>query len=310
MKHKSWVSLASAAALISAAAIAQAQNDPQEEVPPPAHMLLAQGLGPEEGPGGPPPFGEGVELLGFEGMHGGKVVKGAPFSATATSDTTQTLQDGNTIHRTTKSNLYRDSEGRVRREITFSGFGPLQAPGKPRTMIMINDPVAGAHYMLNPDDKVAHKMLAHGSKDGAGPGKMFKDKGQGRLRRQQDAANISTDSLGTKIINGVNAEGTRVTHTIPAGQIGNDQPIRMVFERWYSPDLQMVIQSTRTDPRFGTTTYTVTNIQRNEPAAAMFSVPSDYTVKEGGPGKRARSFRGGPHGGAPADAPPAPPSGL
>lgn len=309
MRHKNWVSLVPAAALIFAAAIAHAQNAPQEEASPLPLILIAQGLGPEEGPG-PAPFAEGLELLGFEGMHPGKVVKGAPFSATATSDTTQTLQDGNTIHRTTKSDLYRDSEGRSRREITFSGFGPLQAAGKTRTMTMINDPVAGAHYMLDPDSKVAHKMLARGAKHEAGPGKMFKDKGLDRLPRHLDAANVTTESLGTQNINGVNAEGTRVTHTIPAGQIGNDQPIHIVFERWYSPDLQMVVKSTRSDPRFGTTTYTVSDIKRTEPAAAMFSVPSDYTVKEGGPGKHMRRFRSAPPAGAPADAPPAPPSGL
>jgi hypothetical protein len=309
MRHKNWVSLVSAAALIFAAAIAHAQNAPREEASPLPLILIAQGLGPEEGPG-PAPFAEGLELLGFEGMHPGKVVKGAPFSATATSDTTQILQDGNTIHRTTKSNLYRDSEGRSRREITFSGFGPLQAAGKTRTMTMIDDPVAGAHYMLDPDAKVAHKMLARVPKDVSGPGKMFKDKGLDRLPRHLDAANVTTESLVAQNINGVNAEGTCVTHTIPAGQIGNDQPIHIVFERWYSPDLQMVVKSTRSDPRFGTTIYNVTHIQRAEPAAAMFSVPSDYTVKEGGPGKRMRRFRGGPPTGAPADAPPAPPSGL
>ena len=285
----------------------------QEEAPPLPLMLVAQGLGPDDGPGGPPPFGEGMELLGFEGMHGGKLVKGAPFSATATSDTTQALQDGNTIHRTTKSSLYRDSQGRSRREITFAGFGPLQAAGKTHTMIMINDPVAGAHYMLNPEEKVAHKMTSHGPRDGAEPGKMFRENGAARSHKHEDAANVTTESLGTQNINGVNAEGTRITHTIPAGQIGNDQPIHVVFERWYSPDLQMVVKSTRTDPRFGTTTYNVSNIQRSEPAAAMFAVPSDYTVKEGGPGGRRRGmrrFHDAPPAGAPADVPPPPPSGL
>jgi len=85
-----------------------------------------------------------------------------------------------------------------------------------------------------------------------------------------------------------------------------------VFERWYSPDLQIVVKSTRNDPRFGTTTYALSNVQRTEPAAALFTVPADYTVKEGGPGgprNHRRGFHGGPGGGAPADAPP-PPSGL
>ena len=305
MTQKNWLCIGAAAALISAAVVSHAQNVPQkQEEAPPQPLLIAQGLGPEEGPGAPPPFGEGVELLGFEGMHGGKVVKGAPFSATATSVTTQTLQDGNSINRTTKSLLYRDSEGRVRRDVTFSGFGPLQAAGKTRTMIMINDPVAGAHYMLNPDEKIAHKMPAHSPKDAAGK---FKDNAAGRFGKRQDSANFTTESLGTQNVNGVNAEGTRITHTIPAGQIGNEQPINVVFERWYSPELQMVVKSTRTDPRFGTTTYNLSNIQRAEPAAAMFTVPADYTIKEGGPGgpgMRMRHFRGAPPAGAPADAPP------
>jgi hypothetical protein len=257
-----------------------------------------------------------MELLGFEGLHGGKVVKGAPFSATASSDSTQTLQDGTSIHRTTSSALYRDSQGRFRREVTLSGFGPLQASGKPHTMITIGDPVAGAHYMLDPEQKVAHKMTPHKGGKGGGfsdeKAQAFEQKMQKRIAKQEADGTVKKESLGTQVINGVNAEGTRITHTIPAGQIGNDKPIQIVFERWYSPDLQIVVKSTRSDPRFGTTTYALTNVQRAEPSAALFTVPSDYTVKEGGPGGpgHRRGMHGRPGGGgAPADAPP-PPSGF
>jgi len=253
-----------------------------------------------------------MELLGFEGLHGGKVVKGAPFSATASSESTQTLQDGTSIHRTTSSALYRDSQGRFRREVTLSGFGPLQTSGKPHTMITIGDPVAGAHYMLDPEQKVAHKMTPH--KGGAfsdEKAQSFEQKMQKRMAKQEADGTVKKESLGTQAINGVNAEGTRITHTIPAGQIGNDKPIQIVFERWYSPDLQIVVKSTRSDPRFGTTTYALANVQRAEPSAALFTVPSDYTVKEGGPGVpgHRRGLHGGPGGGAPADAPQGP-SGL
>jgi hypothetical protein len=254
-----------------------------------------------------------MELLGFEGLHGGKVVKGAPFSATASSESTQTLQDGTSIHRTTSSALYRDSQGRFRREVTLFGFGPLQASGKPHTMITIGDPIAGAHYMLDPEQKVAHKMTPH--KEGKGgafsdeKAQAFEQRMQKRMAKQEADGTVKKESLGTQMINGVNAEGTRITHTIPAGQIGNDKPIQIVFERWYSPDLQIVVKSTRSDPRFGTTTYALTNVQRTEPSAALFTVPSDYTVKEGGPGGpgHRRGLHGGPGGGsAPADAPPGP----
>ena len=283
----------------------------QQAPPPPG--LGYHGGGPEEGgPGGP--FGDRIELLGFEGMHAGKIVKGAPFSATASSETTQTLQDGTVIDRTTSSALYRDSQGRVRREVTLAGFGPLQTSGKPRTMITIGDPVADVHYLLDPEKKVAHKMTRpNGGKNGAGPNgnaQAFEQKMQQRLAKEEVSGQVKTETLGTQTIkeNGLSAEGTRITRTIPAGQIGNSNPIQIMFERWYSPDLQMVVKSTRTDPRFGTTTYVLTNVQRTEPAAAMFTVPADYTVKEGGPGgpRHGRRFHGQP-GTAPGDVPPPPP---
>src|SRR5207249_9818645 len=85
---------------------------------------------------------------------------------------------------------------------------------------------------------------------------------------------LKTESLGTQTINSVTAQGTRYTRTIPAGQIGNEQPIIIVSERWYSPDLQIVVMSKRSDPRFGETTYQLTNLQRSEPAASLFQVPA------------------------------------
>src|ERR1700749_3302217 len=115
MNRNRLASTALAAALLLGVGNLRAQDGP----PPPDVMMHGPG-----GPGGPGPFGDQVELMGFEGLHGGKVVKGAPFSATASRETTQTLPDGTSIHRTTTSNLYRDSQGRSRNEVTLSGFGP------------------------------------------------------------------------------------------------------------------------------------------------------------------------------------------
>jgi hypothetical protein len=273
----------------------------QEPAPPPPEIFLQAG---DFGDGGAGFIAEKIELLGFEGVHGGKVVTGAPFSATATAETTQTLQDGTTIHRTSSTVLYRDSQGRSRKEVTLSGFGPLEASGKPRTMITISDPVAGTHYMLNPDEKVAHKMIAHLNGDGPPPDKAqaFKQKMQQKLQSDEASGALKKESLGTQTISGISAEGTRTTRTIPVGQIGNDKPIQVVFERWYSSDLQIVVKSTRTDPRFGTTTYTVTNLQRKDPAADLFTVPADYTVDQGpGAGHFRHQFRKGPPPAGPAD---------
>src|SRR6266446_2835832 len=182
-------------------------------------------------------------------------------------------------------------------------------------MMTNSDPIAGAHYMLDPEQKVAHKMTPHkGGKGGAfseEKAQAFEQKMEKRLAKQEADGTVKKESLGTQMINGVNAEGTRITHTIPAGQIGNDKPIQIVFERWYSPDLQVVVKSTRSDPRFGTTTYALNNVQRAEPAATLFTVPADYTVKEGGPGgprNHMRRFHDAPpEGGPAAAAPPASP---
>jgi hypothetical protein len=247
------------------------------------------------GPDGPPPFGGPMELMGFEGMHGGKVVKGAPFSATATSETTETLQDGSVIRRTSQVTMYRDSQGRSRHEATFTGFGPLSASGAPKTMIGISDPVAGVHIMLDNEKKVAHKSAIHQRGNGGNtPDANFQSRMQEREQKEIAAGLLKKESLGTQTISGVVAEGTRITRIIPAGQIGNEKALQIVSEHWYSQDLQILLKSTRTDPRTGTTTYTVNTIQRTEPAASLFTVPADFTVQTGG------GPRGGPGGPGPA----------
>lgn len=259
-----------------------------------ALMLSVAAEAQRRGPG-LPPFDAPIELMGFEGMHGGKVVKGAPFSATATAQTTETLQDGSQIHRTTQISMYRDSQGRSRHETTFNGFGALAAEGGPKKMISISDPVAGARFLLNEDQKVARRMSFREGPDSATADARIaarESKRESRRAEQEAAGLLKTESLGTQMVNGVSAEGTRVTRTIPVGQIGNDKALQIVSERWYSPDLQIVVKSARTDPRFGTTTYNVTNIQRAEPAATLFTVPSDFTVQEGRAGRRLR--RGAP----------------
>jgi hypothetical protein len=268
-------------------------------------LVLGVGTAVAQGPGGHHgPFGGPMELMGFEGMHGGKLVTGAPFSATSTSTTKQTLQDGTTtINRTAQGAVYRDSQGRSRREVTFTGVGPLAATGGTHKMIAIFDPVAGVHYMLNPDKKVAYKMTPPAGAGGnAAKGQAFEQKMQARQAQEEASGALKVDSLGTQNINGVNATGTRTTRTIAAGEIGNSAPIQIVSERWYSADLQTVVQSTRTDPRFGTTTFSLTNIQKTEPAGTLFTVPADYTVQAGGPG------HGHHHGGAAAGVAPPPPA--
>ena len=176
-------------------------------------------------------------------------------------------------------------------------------------MVTIADPVAGVHYMLDADQKVAYKMVfsGHGGTAmDADKAEAFHQKMQAREQQEEASGALNTESLSPQMVNGVNAQGTRTTHTIAAEEIGNDRPIQVVSERWYSAELQTVIKRTRTDPRFGTSTYSLTNIRRTEPAAILFTVPSDYTIKEGRTGGHGH----GPHhrAGPPpaADTPPPP----
>jgi hypothetical protein len=267
MNHRLVIGLFISGALAVSAGLAQGQD-----APPPHGGPRGDRMGP--------PMGDRVELMGFEGTRGGKVVTGAPFSGVAVTESTQTLADGNHITRKTQSNVFRDGQGRVRREVTLSGFGPVAASGTPKSFVVINDPVAKTNTVLHPDTKVAETMPHAGHGMRGGP-KASSNEGRWQAREEKEVAAgvLKKEDLGTQTIAGVAAQGTRYTRTIPAGQMGNEKPITIVNERWYSNDLQMVVMSKRTNPMGGVTTYTLTNIQRTEPSSSLFTVPSDYTPR-------------------------------
>lgn len=281
MNRKLGIGLVLCCVLGVGAGAVRAQETAPAPSPPPDVIFAAPG--PEEIGGF---ISQRIEVLGFEGIPGGKIVAGAPFSALAISETTQTLADGNHISRKTQSIIYRDSQGRVRRESTLQAIGALAASGETKSFVSINDPVAGTHYILHPDTKTAEQLPG----PGRGIGAMIKGHIEGKVHTHMQEAvaegKLTKEDLGTKTIGGVSAQGTRFTHVIPAGEIGNEKPITVVREVWYSNDLQMVVMSKRSDPRFGESTYTLSNVQRSEPDGSLFKVPSDYTVTQGpGPGK-------------------------
>ncbi|HJR05904.1 MAG TPA: energy transducer TonB [Pyrinomonadaceae bacterium] len=398
--------------------------------PPPEHDITFERV-----PGPPPGHGEFFEMQIAPGAPGdsfnftfmssemhfdSKIVRGAPYSAEAISESVQMLADGNRITRTSKASLYRDSEGRTRRDQALNHIGPWATADEPSQTVFINDPVAGAHYVLNPRTRTAQKMSnvfhfkrmspdGENAPEGDAPrtqvfmrseggssgsavvvtsnsakpinagganlsGKAIKkvqpkyppiakaagaqgpvsvqivinEAGDvesakavaGHPLLQQAAVDAArewrfsptklsgnpvkvagtisfvfalpkedeppagtmmmrtpapgdiipegehrpkpvTESLGKQMIEGVEAEGTRTTVTFAAGAIGNERPINIVSERWYSPELQTVVMTKHSDPRFGETTYRLTNINRSEPSRTLFEVPSDYTLKEG-----------------------------
>ncbi|MGH9431508.1 MAG: hypothetical protein ACRD3T_08180 [Terriglobia bacterium] len=240
----------------------------------PAIPVLAQGLPPLP----VPPADRGVVTVGVNAFFfsfggDGKTIAGAPFSAQEVTNSDQNLSDGNQITRNNTVQVYRDSAGRVRREMTLSMIGPWSVSGKPQHIIVIQDPVNDVHYFLDSAKKIAYKM----------PLEPANGKFEYRTMKEISKGQSQTQSLGVQMIQGLEAQGTEETFTIPAGAIGNQKPIVSTTEKWYSPDLQTYIVIKRTDPRFGNTTYQLENISRNEPAAALFQVPPGYAVQDGPP---------------------------
>lgn len=296
-----------------------------------------------QGPEGMPPPGMPGDFvfIANEMNFGGKVVKGAPYSAQAVTESVQNLSDGNRIINKSTSAIYRDSEGRTRREQTLRTIGGFANSGDAPQTVFINDPVAGTSYTLDPRSRTARKMPPMNFKFEfrvPGPGEKG-EKGErrelppggvqmGRVERQQiEIAHADIlmkggpgpetrftwgwgnhaakdEPLGKQNIEGVEAEGTRSTTTIPAGEIGNERAIEIVNERWYSAELQTTVMTRHSDPRFGETTYRLTNIDRSEPSRTLFEVPADYTIKTRsmghgeGSGSGSGSGSGGGTGGA------------
>ena len=244
-------------------------------------------------PGAPPPGqhggrrGPGPGGFAFDGMgpgFGGRTVTGAPFSATISVSHTPGEGGGNGVANNSTGSIARDTQGRTRRDMQLSGIGPLHAQGTPPHMIFINDPVSQNNYMLNADKKTGEQFSLNGNMPPP-PGMNSGQHGEGGFGAR-GRGEVTTQSLGTKTINGVTANGTLITRNTPNGS--------STVERWFSPDLQTVVSETRTDPRFGTTTMQLTNINRGEPDPSLFSVPSDFTITQGHIRRGGRRGPGGP----------------
>lgn len=258
------------------------------------------------------PAEQGFAGMRFETAIESRVTTGRPYSAEATTEFVQVLGDGNRIARKSSSRIFRDGEGRTRRE-ELGSRDTVES-------ISIYDPVANTTFVLDPAAKTARKSMVRIAYpawkiDDAKKVMVFTAKVAGDAEPEiagkivergvtdsdtprpadrvpfarselhhefvkTSEANASVESLGRQTIEGVPADGTRTTTVIPAGAIGNQHEIKIVSEEWFSPDLQVLVMTKHSDPRSGETTYRLTNIIRAEPGAGMFDLPPDYTVKD------------------------------
>src|SRR3954465_8480934 len=254
-----------------------------------------------------------------------RAMKAAPYSAETIVEGNQVLADGNRITQKTTGRVYRDSEGRTRREDDRKDGS---------VGISITDPVGGSSYSLDPVNKIAWRppmgatgaimgkldaaeldrrkvelermtaadgttrierretqvtptqadqekaavIAARGAGAGGGGG-AGGARGEGRMVAR---ARVAEGPLEHKTTDGIAVEGHSTRTVIPAGQIGNEQPLTITNEEWRSPDLHVLVMTRHTAPRSGESTYRLTNIIRAEPDASLFMVPPDYTVKDTG----------------------------
>jgi hypothetical protein len=263
-------------------------------------------------------------------------VKNSPFSAEAISESVQTLADGNRIVRNSTSKLYRNSEGRFRREMNGGSGGVLGSLYTTGSGVTILDPIGGFRYSIDPNLRTTHQMIftpkapaevrvisgidekmktelrAAAAAGGATTieGGQLSEKIQAEIKAVVTAAPVATvravtgqvveglaplampmatigshskwetrtEELGNQNIEGVDADGTRTITTIPAGAIGNERAIEIVYEKWFSRELQLVVMSKHSDPRFGEQTYRLTNINRSEPDPSLFTPPNGYRM--------------------------------
>jgi hypothetical protein len=286
--------LAAFALTIFAAVVAHAQGVTSVQV--------GQGKGVGTGVG----TGNGAVVGVIGGFIGPGVsgTPGQPFSADVIEETDRFLADGNHIHRENHARVFRDSQGRTRNETEIGAFGPGI---KPFVHITISDPVEGRFILLNPDQKTAtvNQFGKRGSAaSGVGlPAQPANNTAKSNapttgavepralleslsnMRAASGAQSpgklqISREDLGVTEIEGYTVTGTRFTRTIPAGQMGNDQPMTTTNERWFSEDLKMDLLTKSESPESGKHVHKLVNIRLGDPDPLLFQVPADYTVKE------------------------------
>jgi hypothetical protein len=196
-------------------------------------------------------------------------VLGRPLSGTETRRTTQTLGDGTTVERADISRFYRDGSSRTREE------SPVR--------VEIFDPVGHFEYDLNRTKKTYVRIPLSNNATfsvavfgGTSSTNIYSSSGNPHVDVKPSSSGVAED-MGQQMVNGVLAKGSRVTETIPVGALGNNREIKIVNERWYSDDLQLLVKSINNDPRFGVNMYELTDIERSTPDPSLFLPPSDFT---------------------------------
>jgi hypothetical protein len=207
-----------------------------------------------------------------------QLIKDKPYAASAVTKTTQVLADGNHIVHQWENKTYRDASGRTRREQTL---GALQASTeKPAEVhILIYDPVANADFILDPASKTARKLVHKRIQVHVIPNDQERFGQVAQMPPLDESKDIATEDLGTRTIEGLQCTGKRTTFTIPAGLQGNERPIVITLENWYSKDIEAMVESITNDPRSGQSHYKLQNVQLGDQPVSLFEPSADYKIE-------------------------------
>ena len=201
-------------------------------------------------------------------------IKGQPYSLVRTTTSVQTLADGTTITHINEESEMRDSEGRKRTEIGDPKDGQFNVRS-----VILDDPVARTQTFLQVRSKTA--SVTH-LPEPTPEQQAKRDEARAQAAARRKARGVTDqpewETLPAQTVAGVYAEGTRMTHVIAAGSLGNDRDITTVSEIWRSPELNILLNTCFDDPRTSKNTTVITDLQRTEPSPQMFEIPSDFTV--------------------------------
>lgn len=218
-------------------------------------------------------------------------VKSLPFSATETTTREQTLSDGTVIKSTVKVLFSRDSEGRLRADAPLKpdANGASQGrivtlwnpnDGRSITWISGNPSATFASVTHLPESQLNSFLSTLATTPATSARTPLQRSLTASLASAQDSSSLQAESLPEQSIAGVQATGARITQVIPAGTVDNDRDFTIVSETWTSADLKTTVRQVSSDPRTGTVTTELSNIDRTEPDPALFKVPANVRVTD------------------------------
>lgn len=255
----------------------------------------------------------GQSSEGLNDYNGGPFTRGpvyeAPFSAEAVTTVNLTFPDGRRLAQRTTARYYRDGNGRVRVEHVMEGLPAARSPAERGIRLVIApnpcephawavDPVTRTAYRFFPSWLSAMTVGASSylpiPLDGGGQF-LHIARADGVVDRETNVPPgtlVDDEPLGMRRISGLDVVGRRVTMTTATGQIGNDAPVVVRDEGWYSPDLHLVVAVDYSDSRYGTVRYRLTNLHREDPPSGLFVLPDGYDTNAWSlPGTATLGFR-------------------